>query len=111
MKQQEEIKEQTEREQLNEARSLREKILRLFENMDYITVMAHMQARLDDKTANSFAVPTGLDSVVIGIHKQGEVAGFYEAMNFPKALLHGAEGTIQSLQELTPEEEDIIDGS
>lgn len=111
MKQQEEIREQTEREQLNEARSLKEKIKRLFENMDFITVMALMQAKLDDKTALSFAVPTGLDSVVIGIHHKGEVAGFYEAMNFPKALLQGAEGTIEALELLTAEEEDITDGS
>lgn len=111
MKQQEEITERTEREQLNDARSLREKINRLFENHDYLTVMAHMQAKLDDKTALSFAVPTGLDSVVINIHKQGEVAGFYEAMNFAKALLQGAEGTIEALMELEIEEEDISDGS
>lgn len=111
MKQQEEISERTEREQLNDARSLKEKISRLFENMDYITVMAHMQAKLDDKTASTFAVPTGLDDVVKGIHMRGEVAGFYEAMNFAKALLEGANGTIAALELLTTEEEDISNGS
>lgn len=114
MKQQEEIREESIKEELNNAKSMVEKINRLFEDMDYITVMAHMQARLDDMTALSFAAPTGLDSVVVNIHKQGEVAGFYAAMNFPKALLEGAKSTIAALEQNNPpltSEEEISDGS
>lgn len=109
MKKQEEIVEQDVEEELASARSLREKLLRLFEDMDYITLMAHMQAHLDIIAASCFIPPSGLDSVVNGIYNQGKVAGYHDAMNYAKLLLQGAEGTIAQLEPL--EVKDNFDGA
>lgn len=98
MEQPKEQEELTQQQELNEAKSLVEKMKRLLDNNDYKVLMAHLQANLDSKTLACFGPPNGLDGVLDNVYKRGQVAGQYDAMNFAKLLLEGAEGTIDKLE-------------
>lgn len=100
-------REKTPQEQLNEARSIRQKMLRLAENGDYKYLFSVMQLRLDNMAAASFARPNGLDGVITNIYAQGEVSGFNTAMGFLKLLLSAQDETIAAYAHLDKEDDEL----
>lgn len=100
-------RELTPQEQLNEARSIRQKMLRLAENSDYKYLHTVMQSKLDSMVASSFARPNGLDGVVNNIYAQGEVSGFNIAIGFLKLLLTAQDETIAQFNYLDKEDDEL----
>jgi len=94
MKEQVEVIEQTEEQDLADARSIRAKMKRLMENEDFRFLCANMQAKLDATVLSVFISPQGVDTELVNLYTRGKVAGFNEAMNYAQLLLNGAEGTI-----------------
>lgn len=100
----EETRELSQREQLNAARSLLEKMKRLIEDQDYLALCAHMQAKLDTKVQLVFFRPTNSDSELLNLYTRGEIAGWRDAMDFAKLLISGAESDVQMLEMLQEQE-------
>jgi len=99
----EEVKETTHESELEEARSVFARIMRLHEDSDFRFLATMQQANLDEKVRTHFSSPSGLDDVIANIYNSGRIAGFQEAMFFSYGLINGAQATIAQLDHVKGE--------
>lgn len=99
-------KEEDPRVQLNEARSVIEKMRRLLNNGDYRYVQVIVQNQINARMHRMLVRPEGVDDVQRKVYDAGELAGLKIAANFAQILLEGAQGTVEQYRHLIEEDEE-----
>lgn len=84
--------------QLSEALSQKKKLEALGENEEFKYFKKLIETQIEMRVHQSLMMPNGLDDVVKRIYSSGEIAGMKVAINLPKVIVDGLNGSIKFIK-------------
>lgn len=84
--------------QLSNALSEKKKLEELSENENFKVFKKLIEAQIEMRVHQSLMMPNGLDDVVKRIYSSGEIAGMKVAINLPRVIVDGLNGSVKFIK-------------